>query len=311
MAGNQDTCMLSIVIPYFNEAGSIEPLLQRTRATLGRLLKDQYEIIIVDNGSDVENHARLRAVCSSEQERIVVLSRNFGYQGALWAGLDEAKGSAVVFMDGDGEDPPEVIERFLEKHQEGYQVVYGVRVSRQVSPFLKICYRLFYRLLSRWSDFEIPLDAGEFSLISGQALAALRNFKDRTRMMRILRAWVGFKQVGVPYHREARIAGESKFRLRPAIAFAFEGFVASTDLPVRLSLYCTVFCAGLGVLGTIYYLIWYFVSSERIPGFASLNITILFLFSMLFLCVNVLARYVIKLMAEIRQRPPYLISERY
>ena len=214
-------------------------------------------------------------------------------------------------MDGDGEDPPEVIEHFIAKWKKGYDVVYGVRLSRKVSIWLNCCYKLFYRLLDRWSDISIPLDAGEFSLVSGPALKALRGFKDRTRLMRVLRAWVGYRQAAVGYHREARISGKSKFRLNHTVGFAWEGFVAATDLPVRLTLYSAIFCIALCLIGSVYYLFWYFYSSEKIPGFASLNITLLFLFSMLFFCINVLARYIIKLLDEIRERPPYLICEQF
>jgi dolichol-phosphate mannosyltransferase len=299
--------MLTVVIPFYNEMGCLDPLLRRLHEALGPCGLE-YEILIVDNGSSPEQHRQLVARCAEPRLRVVVLSRNFGYQGALWAGLDHARGDPVVFMDADGEDPPELIPAFLERWRDGYEVVYGVRVSRHVGWFLGVCYKVFYRLLARWSSIHIPLDAGEFSLVGGQALTSLRSFTDRTRMMRILRAWIGFRQVGVPYDRPARIGGKSKFSILGSFAFAWDGFVAATDLPVRLSIASALFCFAAGMLGSVYYLFWHFYGRVKIPGFASLNITILFLFSMLFVCVAVLSRYVITLLDEARRRPPYLVS---
>lgn len=300
--------MISVVVPYYNERGSIVPLLERICATLDPA-PEGYEVLVVDNGSSpAEETFLLDQRPAFPALRVVRLSRNFGYQGALWAGLDHALGDPVVFIDGDGEDPPELIATFLEKWREGYDVVYGVRASRQVSWYLDLMYRIFYRLLARLSDVHIPLDAGEFSLVSGKALKALASFQDRTRMMRILRAWVGFRQLGVTYHRQSRIAGASKFGLLRSVSFAWDGFVSATDLPVVVAIYSGLFCFGLGVVGSIYYVFWYFFGSEAIPGFASLNITILFLFSMMFASFATLARYTMTLLHEARRRPPYLVQ---
>lgn len=302
--------MISLVIPYYNEFDCIRELLHRVRQVFVTLPEEACEIIIIDNGSTSYQSEALQVFTEDWPEvRIVRLSRNFGYQGALWAGLDSAKGEAVIFMDGDGEDPPEVIPRFVEQWKEGYQVAYGVRLSRRNSAFSRFCYWAFYRLLARFSALPIPLDAGEFSLVAGPALSALRRFQDRTRMMRILRAWVGYRQVAVPYHRESRIAGQSKFSFFKAVTFAWDGFTASTDLPVRLSIYCSIGCLLFGITGSIYYLFWYFFAKVKIPGFATLNITVLVLFSVLFGCFSILARYIITLLDETRKRPPYLIDK--
>lgn len=299
--------MISVIIPYFNEGESIRPLLDRVCNMFHSNQVEDYEILVVDNGSNEEQQRILFGACTDSRFRVLVLSRNFGYQGALWAGLNNAKGDPIVFMDGDGEDPPELIGEFIAKWKQGYDVVYGVRKSRVVSWFMNTCYRLFYRILDRFSEIRIPLDAGEFSLIGGPALQAMREFGDRTRMMRILRAWVGFRQIGVEYAREARIGGQSKFNFFGALRFAWDGFIAATDIPVIFSIYCAMFCFFIGIFGSIYYLLWYFFGNVRIPGFASLNITILFLFSVVFICFNILSRYVMTLLSETRKRPPYLI----
>lgn len=302
--------MISIIVPYYNEFDCIRELLPRTRKVLGALQAESYEVVIVDNGSTVTQGEMLESFTSQWPEiRILRLSRNFGYQGALWAGLDAAQGEAVVFMDGDGEDPPELIPEFVKRWREGYQVAYGVRLSRKSSLFSRFCYWTFYRILARSSGFFIPLDAGEFSLVAGPALTALRGFQDRTRMMRILRAWIGYRQAQVPYHREIRIAGKSKFSFFKAVTFAWDGFVASTDLPVKFSIYCSLCCLFIGIIGIIYYVCWYFFGKVSIPGFASLNITLLVLFSILFACFAVIARYIITLLDETRKRPPYLIDK--
>lgn len=302
--------MISVVIPFYNEILCIKPLLERTHATLKKCGFHDYEILVVNNGSEIVQSEELKRHCAADARvRIVSLSRNFGYQGALWAGLDHAHGNAIVFMDGDGEDPPEVIEKFIAEWKKGFDVVYGVRTSRKRSWMMRSCYHMFYRMLARWSNVHIPVDAGEFSLISGKALTALKQIQDRTRMMRILRAWVGFKQTGVEYAREQRIHGVSKFSMLSTFRFAWDGFVAATDVPVRLAVFSAISCFVLGALGSLYYVCWYFFGKQKIPGFASLNITILFLFSVLFVCFAVLARYVITLLDETRKRPPYLVME--
>ena len=300
--------MISVVIPYFNELRCIGEVFERTRRAFLACDVTDYEILVVDNGSRFDEHQGLLELAEKNNGRVLTLSRNFGYQGALWAGLDHAIGDPIVFMDGDGEDPPEVIAEFVNKWREGYDVVYGVRLSRKTSWLKNRCYKLFYFLLERWAKFSIPLDAGDFSLISGRALKALRSFEDRNRMMRILRAWIGFRQIGVPYHRERRIGGHSKFSFLTAFSFAMDGFVSATDVPVRLSIYCALSCFGFGIIGVTYYLFWYFFTQTPIPGFASLNITLLLLFSMLFVCFSVLAQYVLALLDEVRKRPPYLVT---
>ena len=178
--------MLSIVVPFYNEIESIGQLIDRIETVLKKVTIE-YEVLLINNGSNLSQTERLQHLCQGKACRIIQLSRNFGYQGALWAGLDHAKGDPVIFMDGDGEDPPEVILQFLQKWEEGYDVVYGQRTSRQVKWIYHVLYLAFYRLLSNLSEFSIPLDAGEFSLVSGQALEALRRFQDRTRMLRILK----------------------------------------------------------------------------------------------------------------------------
>jgi glycosyltransferase involved in cell wall biosynthesis len=300
---------ISIVIPFFNEINSIQSLLDRTHHVLEKAGVKNYECLLVDNGSLPAQRQQIQSLCQDGRTRVLSLSRNFGYQGALWAGLDHARGDPIIFMDGDGEDPPEVISDFLTKWKEGFDIVYGIRLSRKVGWFTNRCYQLFYRLLARYSNISIPLDSGEFSLISGPALTAIRTFHDRTRMLRILRAWVGFHQIGVPYHREERIADKSKFTFLKSFSFAWDGFVAATDIPARIAIYFSLLCFFGGLLGVIYYFVWHFLGHEKIPGFASLNITILFLFSMLFCFFSILARYVLTLLDETRKRPPYLVLE--
>jgi dolichol-phosphate mannosyltransferase len=304
--------MISVVVPFYNEIESISLLIERLESMFAQAghEKTSYEILLINNGSTQSQAERLASICQGKSCRILHLSRNFGYQGALWAGLDHAKGDPIVFMDGDGEDPPEIIPEFLKKWREGYDVVYGQRISRQVKWLYNFYYLLFYRVLAKLSDIKIPLDAGEFCLISGQAITALRRFQDRTRMLRILRAWVGYRQTGVPYHRERRIGGQSKFGFWKAVAFAWDGFISTTNIPVRICIWCSTACLLVGILGSIYYLFWYFYASQKIPGFASLNITILILFSVLFMCISILSRYIISLLEETRKRPPYLVDQR-
>ncbi len=301
---------LSIVIPIYNELQSVDQLRLEIHEVLASARITNYEILIVDDGSSLSQNAVLQQRMKQDQHlRILTLSRNFGHQNALWAGLDHASGDPVIVMDGDGEDPPSVIPQFLEKWREGYDVVYGVRLSRQVNWFMNLCYRIFYRLLARWSKTEIPLDAGEYSLISGPALEALRGFQDRTRMLRILRAWVGFRQTGIPYHRSGRISGTSKFRFLGSVSLAWVGFISGTDLPVRLASLFAVISFGISVLGAAR-IAWISSATENeISTLLAGTTLVFFLFSLVFMCLALMARYLVALLDESRKRPPYLIRK--
>jgi polyisoprenyl-phosphate glycosyltransferase len=303
---------LSIVIPIYNDFQSVDRLCLEIHQVLSAVRVTDYEILIVDDGSAFsQNAGLLQRMKQDARLRILTLSRNFGHQNALWAGLDHASGDPVIVMDGDGEDPPSVIPQFLEKWREGYEVVYGVRLSRQVNWFMNLCYLIFYRLLARWSKTAIPLDAGEYSLISGPALEALRGFQDRTRMLRILRAWVGFRQTGIAYHRSGRISGTSKYRFLGSVSLAWDGFISGTDLPVRLAGLFAFFSFAISVLGSVRIFWVMMMSEEKVSSLLAGSTLIFFLFSLVFMCLALVARYLVAILDESRKRPPYLVRKEW
>ena len=230
---------LSIVVPLYNEAETVDELLRRITAVVDRLTEPpaDYEIICVDDGSRDETLVRLHAAAAADPHlRVVSLARNFGHQVASTAGLDRAFGDAVVLMDGDLQDPPELIERFLALFREGYDVVYATRQRRAgESPFKLLTAKLFYRVSRRLTNVSIPLDTGDFRLMSQRVVAALRTMRERHRFIRGLVAWSGYKQTGIAYDRDARYAGGTKFSTGKMLRFALDGITAFSEIPLRFA----------------------------------------------------------------------------
>jgi dolichol-phosphate mannosyltransferase len=223
-----------VAIPIYNELELLPELLQRVGAVLHELPGGPHEIVIVDDGStDGSRQALLRAAAADVRLVVVALSRNFGHQAALSAALDHVTGDVVVLMDGDLQDPPEAIPLLVGTHLEGYDVVYARRVRRKETWLLRVSYATFYRILARLSNVELPVDAGDFGLMSRRVVDQLRLAPERHRYLRGLRAWAGYAQIGVTIERAARAGGESKYSLRKLIALACDGFFSFSVAPLR------------------------------------------------------------------------------
>jgi polyisoprenyl-phosphate glycosyltransferase len=269
-----------------------------------------YEIICVDDGSRDETLVRLRAAAAADPHlRVVSLARNFGHQVASTAGLDRAFGDAVVLMDGDLQDPPELIERFLALFREGYDVVYATRQRRAgESPYKLLTAKLFYRVSRRMTNVSIPLDTGDFRLMSQRVVAALRTMRERHRFIRGLVAWSGYKQTGIAYDRDARYAGGTKFSTGKMLRFALDGITAFSELPLR---FASWFGFVVSVLAFIYAAVVLVLNylGMNLPGYTSTMIAVLFLGGVQLLGIGILGEYIGRIYDEIKGRPLYLVAE--
>ncbi len=303
---------LSIVIPLFNEAGNVDELLRRVAAVVRGLPEPpvDYEIICVDDGSRDATREKLVAMARIDPHlRVIALSRNFGHQIAATAGLDAARGDAVVLMDGDLQDPPELIEQFLERYHAGYDVVYATRRRRKgESPFKLLTAAVFYRLVRRLTNVSIPVDTGDFRLMSRRVVDALRDTRERHRFIRGLVSWVGYNQTGVEYDRDARFSGETKYPFSKMLRFAIDGITAFSEIPLRFASYLGFITSTFAFVYAVVILILKFLHFNE-PGYTSTILTVLFLGGVQLIGIGILGEYVGRIYDEIKARPLYLIAD--
>ncbi|HEX3458444.1 MAG TPA: glycosyltransferase family 2 protein [Candidatus Baltobacteraceae bacterium] len=307
--------VLSIVVPLYNEAGNVATLLERLAGVTERLNADvDCEIVIVNDGSSDATAAMVREQMSKRHNIVLVnLSRNFGHQLAATAGLEIAGGDAVVLMDGDLQDPPELIEAFLERWRAGYDVVYAVRRARPGESRFKIFTAgAFYRLINRMTKIAIPLDAGDFRLMSRRVVEALRRSPERHRFLRGMVSWVGFNQTAVEYDRDVRYAGTTKYPLTKMIRFAMDGITSFSDIPLRFASYLgfTVSAAAfVYALVVISFKLFSLKPPAYTPGWASTIVAVLFLGGVQLMSLGILGEYLGRVYDEVKGRPLYLISD--
>ncbi len=307
--------VLSVVVPLFNEELNVEPLLDRIE-TIVRALdgRPSYEIVIVNDGSTDDTLARLRAQLPRREHLVIVtLSRNFGHQLAATAGIEIAQGDAVVLMDGDLQDPPELIADFMAKWREGYDVVYAIRRKRKgESPFKLLTASLFYRTIKRLTKVSIPVDTGDFRLMSRRVVAALKRSPERHRFLRGMVSWVGFKQTGIEYDRDERVAGVTKYPLPKMIRFAIDGITSFSDVPLRFASYLGFFAAVPAILYALIVIAFKIVRINP-PGYtrgwASTIVAVLFLGGVQLISLGILGEYIGRIYDEVKGRPLYLISD--
>jgi glycosyltransferase involved in cell wall biosynthesis len=308
--------MISVVIPCLNEKEVLGDLYRRMSAAADGWAED-YEIIVVDDGSDDETWRRLQEVHKKDERwKLIRLSRNFGHQTALSAGLARARGDAVVLIDADLQDPPEVLQRFIDKWREGYQVVYAVRKKRKEGLLKRLAYGTFYRLLVSVSGTRIPLDSGDFSLMDRKVVDVLNAMPERNRFLRGLRAWVGFRQIGIDYERHARAAGEPQYTLVKLINLAVDGIFSFSFAPLRVATYFGFVVSGFAFLFAVLTLLQTFFGSffsrfwpNTVPGYATTIIAILFLGGVQLLSLGVLGEYMGRTYEEVKNRPLWVVRE--
>lgn len=300
----------SLVIPVLNEADTLDELARRVIPVLDDL-PGPAEVVLVDDGStDGSFEIMQRLHREDPRFHALRLSRNFGHQIAISAGLDHARGEAVVIMDADLQDPPEVILSLAAKWREGYQVVYAVRDEREGETRVKLATaRWFYRLMGHLSDVEMPRDAGDFRLIDRTVVDAVKAMPEHRPYLRGLFAWVGYDQVGVHYERAARHAGRTKFSMAKMVAFASNGIVSFSTLPLRLALSAGFVVSSLSLLGALFGVVAKVVGWNVVPGWASLVVFVGILGGFQLLVLGIMGEYIARIHDEVKARPLYLLRD--
>ena len=312
---NRARPVLSLVVPLHNEAGNVAPLLERIGTVVDRLRDDfDYEIVLVNDGSTDDTAAAIRREMERRPHIVLInLSRNFGHQLAATAGLEMAAGDAVVLMDGDLQDPPELIEAFLQRWREGYDVVYAVRRTRPgESRFKVLTARAFYRIINRLTKIAIPLDAGDFRLMSRRVVDALRRSPERNRFLRGMVSWVGFNQTAIEYDRDVRYAGSTKYPLAKMIRFAMDGITSFSDIPLRFASYLGFAVSAVAFLYALIVIVFKLFNLNPpayTPGWASTIVAVLFLGGVQLMSLGILGEYLGRVYDEVKGRPLYLISD--
>lgn len=308
----QRRMLLSVVVPCMNE----EESLRQTHQQLVSVLQQapvSFEIIYVDDGSSDATATVLRELqAANDFVRVIRFSRNFGHQVAITAGIEHAGGDAVVIIDADLQDPPEVILEFLAKWQDGYDVVYGVRTERDgETAFKLLSAKMFYRFFTRMSDTRMPLDTGDFRLMDRRVVDALISMPERDRFVRGMVSWLGFSQVAVPYHRASRVAGTTKFSLFKMMRFALDGIFSFSILPLRMATWIGFAASGVSILGIIVVLLErFFQVPGLVRGWSSAVIGELFIGGVQLVCLGIIGEYVGRIYGEAKRRPLYVVRER-
>ena len=299
---------ISIVVPCYNEQANIKALHDRTAAVMAEVTAD-WDLVFVDNGSR-DDSRRTFAELAAEDQHVTVLSlsRNFGSQAAYSSGIEYAHGDAVICMDGDLQDPPEVIPGLVSKWLEGYEVVYGDRVRRKAGLVMRVANKAFYRLLRRFSYIDIPVDAGDFGLLDRRVVDIMNAMPERNRLIRGLRAWVGFRQVGVPYERDARHGGRSSNSVVDLFRWASTGLVNYSYAPLELISLLAGVVMVLAAVAIVIYTVLYFLKPNVPQGFQTLLVAILLLGAVQLLCLSIISEYIAKIFEEVKARPKYIIG---
>jgi polyisoprenyl-phosphate glycosyltransferase len=301
----------SLIVPVYNEAENIGELYRRVSAVMDKL-PDRSELILVNDGSRDRTLEMLREL-HHQDRRVCYLSlaRNFGHQIAVTAGLQFSRGQAVIVLDADLQDPPELIPDLLAKWQEGFQVVYAQRTRRQKeSWFKRLSAYVFYRLLKQLADVDIPTDTGDFCLLDRQVVDLLNAMPERNRYIRGLRSWVGFKQTALLFDRDPRFAGEVKYTFTKSLKLAINGLASFSQVPLRLSTYLGLFAAFLSALMAILVLYWRLVSPvSPLSGLATVLIAVFFFGAVQLLSIGILGEYIGRIYEEVKGRPLYTLAE--
>ncbi|GBC84875.1 putative glycosyltransferase [bacterium HR11] len=302
--------MYSIVVPAYNEQETIEELWRRITAVMASVGGD-YEVLFVDDGSTDATPAIIRRLHAQDPRvRLLRFSRNFGHQAAITAGLDYARGQAVIVMDADLQDPPEVIPAMIAKWREGYDVVYAVRKRRHGEGLWKrLTAALYYRLLARLAHVPIPYDTGDFRLMSRAVVDVLRELRERARFLRGLSAWVGFRQVGIEYERAPRYAGTTKYSVWRMTRFALDGITAFSSAPLYAALYIGIILLIGVALGLGYFVGLGLVAGRPPAAWAWVALGFLFLMAWQFIALGLLGLYIARIHDEVKGRPLYVVAE--
>jgi dolichol-phosphate mannosyltransferase len=301
---------ISVIAPIYNEVDSIPELHRRVRQVMDGL-DEPWELILVDDGSTDGSTDRIRHLAKTDSHlRPVIFARNFGHQIAVTAGLDYSRGQAVVIIDADLQDPPEIIPDLVAKWRQGYEVVYAVRRDRKGETWFKrVTASLFYRLIYRITDVDIPLDTGDFRLLDRQVVDALGRMRERHRFLRGMSSWVGYTQVGVAYDRDARFAGETKYNLRKMTGFALNAVTSFSYFPLQLATYFGFACAAISAIAIPIVIVLRLMGNQAFFGQATTLIAVLFLGGVQLISLGILGEYLGRLYDEAKGRPLYIVRQ--
>lgn len=309
---------LSVIVPCFNEEQSLPALFERI-TEVAKDWPEDYEVVCIDDGSSDSTVELLRRQHESDPRwKVVILSRNFGHQAAVSAGLEAVTGEVSVIIDADLQDPPELINDLIEKWQEGYDVVYAVRKKRKEGVFKRAAYFCFYRIMKSMAEIkDFPLDSGDFSLLDAKVVKTLVAFPEKNRFLRGLRAWSGFRQSGYEYERSARFAGEPKYTFKKLLRLASDGLFAFSGVPLRLASFAGLFVSCFAALGAMIFVIqgifpgpFEEMGLPIVPGFAATIVTILFLGGVQLLFLGIVGEYLNRIYTEVKGRPEFLVMEK-
>jgi dolichol-phosphate mannosyltransferase len=302
---------LSLVIPVYNEEILIDQLFERTTRALNNLTSD-YEIICVDDGSVDSTLEKLKHYHAQEKRfKVLSLSRNFGHQAAIFAGLTYTRGEFVAVMDGDLQDPPELLGDFLARAEEGYDVVYAVRKKRKESFPKRMVYWAYYRIFKRMSNIYIPLDSGDFALMRNTVVRHLIAMREQSLYIRGIRSWLGFRQIGLEYDRDRRQGGEPKYTLRKLLRLAFNGIFSFSEYPVRLISRLGLAVVVISIVYIVITLVKKYVYGDVPQGFTTLIIFISLFSGVQLVALGLIGEYMVRIYDETRRRPLFIVREEY
>jgi dolichol-phosphate mannosyltransferase len=304
--------LLSVVVPCYNEEAVLRATHERLTSVLAGMSTLDYELIFVNDGSRDDTQLILTQLQLVDPHvRVLLLSRNFGHQIAVTAGLEEAGGDAVVIIDADLQDPPEVIPQMVALWREGSEVVYGLRIDRQGESTFKLwTAKVFYRLINRLSETKMPFDAGDFRLLDRRVVDVINSMPERARFLRGMVSWAGFRQVSLPYERAARHAGESKYPLTKMISFAMDGIISFSLVPLKVAIWTGFLAIWIAVAGIIVAIVDRILEKNLTRGWASLFVAVLFMGGVQLVSLGIIGEYLGRIYTEVKRRPLYVVQER-
>ncbi len=301
---------ISCVVPVYNEGDLVKSFFPQLADTL-RKLTNQFEIIVVDDGSKDNTVANLQELIPACHLKLVVFSRNFGKEIALTAGLDHCKGEVAILMDADFQHPLETLAIFVKNWGEGYDMVYGVRNSRANESAVKRSFaKLFYWMMSKITKITIPNNAGDFRLLDRKIIDALNSFQERTRFMKGLYAWVGFKNMAVPFDVQERAAGTSSWGLKRLTELAITGITSFSDVPLRVWGLIGFCISSISIIYALYFMFYTLIYGVDLPGFPSIIVAVMFFGGVQLLSIGILGEYIARIFSEVKQRPKYLVEKK-
>jgi dolichol-phosphate mannosyltransferase len=303
--------VLSIIAPIYNEEDCLHELHRRITEVMEKF-GDSWELVLVNDGSKDRSDEIIHELANEDPEHVkpVIFARNFGHQLAVTAGMDYARGDAVVIIDADLQDPPELILEMAGKWREGYEVVYAVRAEREGESWFKLATaKMFYRIVYKITDVDIPLDTGDFRMLDRKVVDAMNSMRERHRFLRGMSSWVGFKQIGVEYKRAARFAGETKYPIRKMLKFAVDAITSFSYFPLQVATYLGFIFAVISFIAIIIVVILRLSASQELIGQATTLIAVLFLGSIQLITIGILGEYIGRLYDQAKGRPLYVVSE--